>query len=172
MLTKIRTRQEYLGLSLRALSKQLEVSPALLLTLLGISASLQFIQYLIFQPDTFVGVRSSVRRVLTEPMLKHALSTDAPIRSGRCQKLASGDGYCRPRTSDFPCPVRVRWDPRTVFRCWRIHPQRWWCCGPAKARDWNSISPTLRQDLRQSNYRTNGMARNHPLKYPATPPWR
>ena len=58
MLTKIRTRQEYLGLSLRALSKQLEVSPALLLTLLGISASLQFIQYLIFQLDTFVGVRS------------------------------------------------------------------------------------------------------------------
>ena len=57
MLTKIRTRQEYLGLSLRALSKQLEVSPALL-TLLGISASLQFIQYLIFQLDTFEGVRS------------------------------------------------------------------------------------------------------------------
>ena len=46
-----------------------------------------------------------------------SVSTDAPIRSGRCQKLASGDGYCRPRTSDFPCPVRVRWDPRTVFRC-------------------------------------------------------
>ena len=58
MLTRIRTRQEYLGLSLRALSKQLEVSPALLLTLLGISASLQFIQYLIFQLDPFVRVRS------------------------------------------------------------------------------------------------------------------